>query len=251
MLVLALAVASERAAAQEPTGSWDPAEGQVTREQLSALLERMERAAESPAYSSVLREEARVHAARIRERLDQGDFRPGDRVYIRVEQHAELTDTFAVAADRALTLQGMGAVPLTGVLRSELDQRVLESVATIIRNPRVQTRSLVRLSLTGAVGRPGFHVVDSQALLSDVLMAAGGPSPNAKLDGIRVERNGEMLLASDVVREALNEGRTIDQLGLRDGDRVEIPSRRSDLLDSLRDVFYVIPTALGLLGILL
>lgn len=250
LLSVLYSMAPAPAAGQQPD-PWDPTEGQVSRERLTALLDRMERAAESPAYSDVLRSEARDDAERIRTRLDEGDFRPGDRVYVRVEQYPQLTDTFTVAGDRSIVLQGVGAVSLGGLLRSELDDRIMTRVSEVIRSPRILTRSLVRLQFTGSVARPGFHVVDSQALLSDALMAAGGPTADAKIDRIEVERGREVLLEAEAIREALSEGRTIDQLGLRDGDRLRVPSGRQNLLSSLRDVTYVMPMLLGLLGFLL
>ena len=80
----------------------DGMEARATRPALEERLSLYDRAAESPAYSTVLRDEAREQADQIRQRLDQGDFRPGDRLFVSVESYPELSDTFAGAADQKL-----------------------------------------------------------------------------------------------------------------------------------------------------
>lgn len=249
-LCLALAILLIAPTAVGAQDGWDPAAVAASRDNLQHLLARFERAAESTAYSVVLRGEAEEQAARLRERLEQGDFRPGDNVYVRVERFQELTDTFTVTPDRVVDMPDIGDIPLQGVLRSELQGHVQEHVARMIRDPRVSTRSLIRLGFTGAVARPGFHVVDAQAVLSDALTAAGGTAPGAELDEIRVERGEIVILQGDAMALALARGSTLDQLGLRDGDRIHIPSGDDSLVRDIRDWLFIIPATLGLVGLL-
>src|SRR5439155_428881 len=72
----------------------------------------------------------------VQMRLDQGDFRVGDRVVVTVEdpspvrgaadragvesEEQQLSDTFTVGAGQELLLPGVGTVSLQGALRSEL-----------------------------------------------------------------------------------------------------------------------------------
>src|SRR5690606_40435943 len=95
--------------------SWDPTGLQLTRPELEQMLELYERAAASG--STVAREEADL----IRRRLSDGDLQAGDRIVLAVEGHTELTDTFSVNGTRSIVLPEIGAVPLGGVLRSELE----------------------------------------------------------------------------------------------------------------------------------
>lgn len=222
----------------------------TTRAALEAQLGRYESAAESPAYSEVLRARAAAGAARIRQRLEQGDFRPGDRVFVGVEGYPALTDTFVVTSERTVILPGAGELALAGVLRSELQATVAETVARTIRNPRVSTGSMIRLFVDGGVAAPGSYLVSSDAPLSDVLMLAGGHTRDGKLESARMERAGETLLRPDAFQSALRVGSTVDQLGLREGDRLVIPIRRENLLLMARELVLIIPAALGLLSLL-
>lgn len=226
-LAAALSVAPLGAAAGQVAE--DARRGYATRAGLEQLLVRLEASAESPAYSSRLRDDARRDAAFIRTRLQQGDFQVGDRVLLTVDREEALTDSFTVREGPELVLPTIGAVSLRGVLRAELEDHLRSEIARYVRDPVVRSRTVLRLSFTGAIGSAGFHSIPTETPLTDALMAAGGPSGSAKLDEIRIERNGETVWDGDEVRLALAEGRTVDQLGLRAGDRIVVPSEGGGL----------------------
>jgi len=116
-----------------------------------------------------------------------------------------------------------GEIPLRGVLRSELEGRITEALSRYIRTPEVRAQGLMRLSVQGAVGRPGFYVVPADMLVSQALMVAGGPAQNAELYGLRIERGLETLLDGDELQEELRLGTTLDQLNLQAGDQLVLP----------------------------
>lgn len=210
-------------AAQAPA-DWNARQFQMTRADLQALLERYELVLESPGYSGDLKNDARRSAELIRERLDRGDFRTGDRIVLDVEGMEEaLPDTLLVGQGPAIDLPGIGAISLLGVLRSELQDHLTAELGRFVRTPDVTARSLIRLSLQGQVGRPGFYVFPSEMLLGDIIMEAGGPSAGANLEEVTIQRGSEVILEAAETREALNEGRSLDQLGLQAGDQVVIP----------------------------
>ena len=87
--VTTAAVLATPAAAQD---DWDPRRVYMTREALQDLLDRLELTAQSPAYSSALRDRTRGEADLIRTRLQEGDFQVGDRILLVVENEATLTE---------------------------------------------------------------------------------------------------------------------------------------------------------------
>ena len=201
----------------------------ASRADLEAHATLLDAAAGSGAYSEVLRGRAREEAAVIRARLEKGDFQVGDRVVIVVENEAELSDTFTINAGPKLQLPVVGDVGVEGVLRAELEPHLTRMLGRFVRDPRLQARSLIRVAVEGAVARPGVQTVPSEGVLSDLLSAAGGAAPTARLDGIQVTRNGRVVLAGVDIETALRVGRTIDQLGLQAGDRLFVPQRRGGL----------------------
>lgn len=250
LLAGTLAIMAGSVAAQTRE-TWNTTGLQLTRAELEELLQRYEEtAAESGSYSRALREQARAEAELIRSRLAEGDLRIGDRVLLAVEGQPQLSDTFSVVAGRRLVLPEIGEVEVGGVLRSELQEHMMQAIGRFIRNPAVRARSLIRVEIMGAIGRPGFYMLPSDMLISDALMEAGGPAGDVRLDRVRVERSGEVIWSGDRLREAIVEGRTLDQLSLRAGDTVIVPPA-SSRFGWLREASMVISgvTALVLLAL--
>ena len=144
---------------------------------------------------------------------------------VRVEGEQALSDTFTVGPGPELVLPQVGAVPLGGVLRSELKSRLDTHLAQYLRDPIVQVRPLLRILVEGEVARPGFYAVAPQQPLSDVITTAGGLTQRAKVTGIRVERGRDRIWGGDPLQQAMGRGYSLDQLNLRAGDRVLVPAR--------------------------
>ncbi len=156
-------------------------------------------------------------------RLDHGDFREGDRVFITFQQGAALfSDTMMVRSGKRLELGQMGEFSLEGVLRSELVPRLTAHLRTYLREPVVKAAPLVRVGLLGNVARPGYYYTPADTPLNDVLMRAGGPTPNADLGRVTVRRMGDVLIDEDNTRTALREGMSVDILGMLGGDEIQV-----------------------------
>lgn len=232
----------------------------MTRAELETLQADLRKAAESSSYSDALREQARAQAALIQNRLDQGDFHVGDEIALSVEGslastessaiEGALTDTFTVNANGALTLPQIGDVSLHGVLHSELEPYLREQISRYIRNPNVRAQSLLRVSVLGEVGTPGFFTVPTTALLTEVLMQVGGPTHDADLDKMRIERGKTVIWEPKALAQAVRDGRTLDQLSLQAGDEIMIPEKKHFSLQSLRTLLYIVPAAVSLAALI-
>jgi protein involved in polysaccharide export with SLBB domain len=198
----------------------------MSRAQLEQVLAELEQQVRGEA-SGTNSEAAGTTANLIRQRLRDGDLQVGDRVILHVETQPQLTDTFTVSMGRVLLLPEVGEVPLQGVLRAELQDHLAEHVGRLFRNVSVRARPLIRVEVMGAIGRPGFYMLSSDMLLSDVLMVAGGPTARANLQRIRMQRADRVIWSGAELRRAMAEGRTLDQLSLSAGDRIEVPEKRN------------------------
>jgi len=197
----------------------------ATRDTLEGLARRLEAVARAAAENKATRAEAARAAARVRARLSAGDFTVGDRVALVVEGEKELSDTFVVGPGRRLALPGIADVPLDGVLRGELPDYLTRRLARNLRDPFVRAQAFVRVSVQGAVVRPGYYWVPAESQLSDALMHAGGMTPEADIKRVRIERNGEPLWEGRIVEQAIAAGRTLDETGLMAGDQFFVPRR--------------------------
>jgi protein involved in polysaccharide export with SLBB domain len=186
-----------------------------TRAQLEAQL----KAADSSHNQSA--------AYRVRYRLEHGDFYPGDRVFVKVEQGAAgFADTLVVREGRRLDLPQMGDLSLDGVLRSELEGSLSAHLGKYLRNPVVKATPLVRLAIMGAVGRPGFFYMPADLPVTDILMRAGGPTPDADLGKVTVRREGDVLIDESNTATAIREGMSADMLHLQGGDEIQVGRQR-------------------------
>jgi polysaccharide export outer membrane protein len=137
-----------------------------------------------------------------------------------------LNDTFAVRTGRVLVLPNFPAIPMEGVLRSEVQDYLSGKIAQYIRNPTVTVEPLVRVSLLGSVNRPGFYTIRADALASEAIMAGGGPSGNADISKTVIRRNGQEVRSREQVQAAFARGVSLDELNLQPGDEIVVGERR-------------------------
>jgi protein involved in polysaccharide export with SLBB domain len=197
-----------------------------TRQELEKAVAISEQAAAS-AGESRLRAQHQAEAAQLRLRLQMGDFAAGDRILITVYGDSVLSDTFTVRADRMLRLPGIPDVPLLGVLAAELEPHLTKSLSVYYKEPRVDATPLVRVSVQGAIGRPGFYVIPVDQALPDLIMAAGGPGGTSDLDRATVRRGSTTVLDAKAMQLALRQGKTIGDVSMREGDVLLVPDKTS------------------------
>jgi protein involved in polysaccharide export with SLBB domain len=239
LLPLSAGAAAGQATTERSASPW-----QMSRPEMERSLARYETVATSGPGDRDTRMRARQEAALLRSRLTDGDFQPGDRVVLYVEGEPALSDTFVVSQERALQLPLLGEIPLRGVLRAELQPYLQQQIARQIRNPVVRAQSMMRLAVFGGVGRPGFYLIPSSELLTEVIMAAGGPANGARMNKVYVERGGQRIWQGAALQDAIIEGRTLDQLSLRAGDRVVVPTGTS--LSNVNQVAWIASTLVSL-----
>lgn len=167
-----------------------------------------------------------LDARLIRHRLNAGDFQDGDRIFVTVRGPGGFSDTLVVRSGRNLELAQIPPLPLTGVLRSELHPRLTTHLRNYLREPVVVVRPLLRIGILGHVTRPGYYYTAADLPLTDVLMAAGGPTPEADLTKVSVRRGGDIIMDERRTRAALTAGRSLDVLHLQAGDELQVGKRR-------------------------
>ena len=159
----------------------------------------------------------------LRNRLQHGDFQDGDRIVVQLLGSVPLNDTITVRAGKMLPLPRMDDLPLEGVLRSELNERLSSHLGKYLRDSSARATPLLRVAVLGQVGRPGFYYTPADVLLSDVLMLAGGPAGDANLSDMTIRRSGETIWNAQDTRTAVTDGLSLDRLHLRAGDEIQVP----------------------------
>jgi hypothetical protein len=211
---------------------------EATRAELEAELVEIDKIVNSPGYSSRLRSAKRAEADLVRVRLVDGDLQIGDQINLTVVGEQALTATFTVAPGRVLLLPALPEIPLKGILRAEVPAYLTEQLKKNIRDPQVHAQTMIRLSIFGAVGKPGFYQVPAEQLAGDAIMsAAGGPSGGADPHKMTVRRGGVEIWSKEAFQEALVKGVTLDQLNLRAGDEIVVGAEKHT---NVRNYIYVV-----------
>jgi len=152
-------------------------------------------------------------------------FQVGDRILLSVEGDSALSDTFTVVAGPALRLPNIGEISLAGVRRADLEAHLTSELGRYIKDPVVQARALIRVSVVGEVTRPGFYAVPIDLVLADALMLAGGATQYGRVDQLSILRGNSSLWSGSKLQTAIAQGATLDELGIRAGDRIQVPGR--------------------------
>lgn len=197
-------------------------------------------AAQAPATPTV--------APTVAPRPPSGTVQVGDRIVVSVFDEPALSDTFTVSTGPSITMPGIGAIAFAGVRRDAVQPHLAAALARFLRDPVVTATTLVRVSVLGEVARPGYFLLHADALLSDAITEAGGPSPQAEMRKAQLSRRGVVLQDGPRLRDALAVGRTLDELGIQAGDELLIP-RRADSERTIRILGLVVAIPLTILAI--
>src|SRR5207237_186978 len=127
------------------TASGQTAAGALrSRDELAAAVARAEQSGKP------------FEASALRERLRDGDFQVGDRIVLSFFSDAKHTDTLTVRPGRVIDLPGASEVALTGLLRSDLKDRVTEALLKYVKARDIDVTPLTRIAVLGEVVHPGY-----------------------------------------------------------------------------------------------
>jgi protein involved in polysaccharide export with SLBB domain len=203
---------------------------QETRAGLIAEANEAEQQANKES-NAARRSELQQKAQRIRARLDSGDIRNGDRIVIEVirplPELAFVADTYEVRVNQTLQLKDLkGDISLRGILRSELNDHITTFLKRDYTNPQIRTRTMIPIVVTGEVTEAGARPVEHDALLRDVVIAKGSILSTADYNKISIIRDNKVIFPPDSVREAIAQGRTVNDLQLIAGDEIDVGVKR-------------------------
>lgn len=152
----------------------------------------------------------------------------GDVLDIAVWKEPTVSGIVTVRPDGFITLPLVNDVQVMGLtttrLREVLEERYKEFINTPAVTVRVQTVATTEVFVVGEATTPGAYPVVGNNTILQLLTRAGGLTPFADRDDIRiVRRTGEKVTEYLVDYDALLEGDVIQDIVLKPGDRIIIP----------------------------
>ena len=131
-------------------------------------------------------------------------------------------DNLNLAGDYLIDGAGNLVIPIVGETRAAgysaetLAQVIQEKLA--IKTIRIVCLPLMRVTVLGAVNRPGSYLIEPRDSLWELVSLAGGPANNADMKKIMVQRGGR--IAINNLLEGFEKAHSLEQLGVRSGDQV-------------------------------
>jgi len=147
---------------------------------------------------------------------------PGDRIGVAVENYREYSETLAVNVSGDVQLPGAAKLHVAGLADSTAIDAVQQTLwGELLSKPPMTVTVTHRVSVLGELKLPGIYWVDGTERVADLIARAGGTLPDARISAVRVTRaDGSM---KKNLKQDLQEGRTLSEIGLQPGDVVYVP----------------------------
>jgi polysaccharide export outer membrane protein len=151
---------------------------------------------------------------------------PGDSVRITVWRKPEFSGDFIIAPDGTISHPLYRSVRVGGMPVATAEMNLRTFLARFEQDPQFVMEPLVRVAVSGEVGRPQVFALRPETLISEAVAQAGGPTQNARRDRVRVLRHE----ANGVQRELyvnLMDPVQGSLVRIHSGDQIVVDRRRS------------------------
>jgi polysaccharide biosynthesis/export protein len=165
----------------------------------------------------------------------------GDSVRITVWRKPEFSGDFIVGPDGSITHPLYRTVRVGGVPFTSAEANLRTFLARFEQDPQFVVEPLVRVAVSGEVGRPQVFAVRPETSIAEAVAQAGGPNQFAKRDRVRILRRDATGGQRELFVNLLDPEGGSSTLRVHSGDQIVVDRRRS----FFREIF--IP-ALGVLG---
>ena len=148
-------------------------------------------------------------------------------------QRQDLSFQAAISPEGNIVVPQVGTVSLQGLTLEEAQEKIRLGLSRVVPDPIVVvslagTRP-VQVTISGEIFKPGIYPINSSTpRVADALLISGGSTLNADLRQVQVRRkliDGSVISQRIDLYAALQNGGSIPNLRLQDGDAVLVPRR--------------------------
>jgi len=154
---------------------------------------------------------------------------PGDLLTVSVWKETDLTGDLLVRPDGGISLPLAGDIAAAGhtadEVRAVIDERLRKYIPNAVVTVAVKQTAGNQVFVLGKVNRPGQYPIIRPVDVMQALSMAGGTTPFAALNDIRVlRRSGDKQISLDFRYAEVEHGRDLQQnIILQSGDTVVVP----------------------------
>lgn len=154
---------------------------------------------------------------------------PGDVLSIVVQGQEAYTKVVTVNSKGMIDYPYMNNVPVTGMSTGALQEFLTYKLVAVVSRPvvlvSIPEAYLIAVSVLGQVNNPGVVQLSTQSSVQEAIQKAGGGTAMARLDGIKIVREVEGNIRTQIVnlQEFMATGDPNLLYPLRDGDKIIVP----------------------------
>jgi polysaccharide export outer membrane protein len=172
--------------------------------------------------------------------LDQVTLAPGDSVRVVVWRKPEMSGDFIVGPDGTISHPLYQAVRVGGVPFSTATVNVRNFLARFEQDPQFVIEPLVRVAVSGEVGRPQVFAVRPETSIADAVAQAGGPNQFASRERVRVLRKDANGRQREFYVNLFDAAGSAAGARVHSGDQIVVDRRKSFFKDILVPTLTVI-----------
>jgi protein involved in polysaccharide export with SLBB domain len=174
-------------------------------------------------------------------KVEQVTLAPGDSVRVVVWRKPELSGDFIVAPDGSITHPLYRTVRVGGIPFATAEANLRAFLSRFEQDPQFSLEPLVRVAISGEVGRPQVFAVRPETSIAEAVAQAGGPTANGKRDQVRVLRRDLSGRQREFYVNLLDPSGSSSAERVHSGDQIVIDRRKS----FFRDIFLPALSVLG------
>jgi protein involved in polysaccharide export with SLBB domain len=186
---------------------------------------------------------AQSPSAQTSSTLEQVSLAPGDSVRIVVWRKPEMSGDFIVGPDGTITHPLYRSVRVGSVPFSTAEINVRNFLARFEQDPQFVMEPLVRVAVSGEVGRPQVFALRPETSIAEAVAQAGGPTQNGNRDKVRVLRRDAGGRQRELVVSLLNPESSSNMMRVHSGDQIVVDRRKSFFREILLPALQLIGSA--------
>jgi protein involved in polysaccharide export with SLBB domain len=158
---------------------------------------------------------------------EQVTLAPGDSIRVVVWRKPEMSGDFIVGSDGTITHPLYQAVRVGGIPFAMAQANLRTFLARFEQDPQFVAEPLVRIAVSGEVGRPQVYALRPETSIGEAVAQAGGPKEDANRSKVRVLRRDASGRQREFYVSLLEPEGSAAALRVHSGDQIVVDRRRS------------------------
>lgn len=159
--------------------------------------------------------------------VDQVALAAGDSIRVVVWRKPEMSGDFIVGPDGTITHPLYQAVRVGGVPFATARINLRNFLARFEQDPQFVAEPMIRVAVSGEVGRPQVYALRPETTIADAVAQAGGPNQFANRERVRVLRKGSDGRHRELQLNLLEPEGYSSTVRIQSGDQIVVDRRRS------------------------